>query len=194
MTLSLFSRKARRAAEAREIELRTLLLASDHIRDSETARKAIAFCELCIEDYEGWFEWNEKRWHIWQAIVIIGGVVATLAGVITVPDDWVPPFLKSLGWLRGIPAALVTIASGYLSGFTYKEDAVRHEMTAGFLWLELVKFQTHAIPYNKADSEDTSLFVNNVSLLVEGELRGWSALVQGNKPEQSVPAEVRNPS
>lgn len=192
--MSLFTRKADRKAEERAEEFRNILLTNSTSRESEAAKKAVTFCEWSIEEYEGWFTLNKSKWLRWQTVVIIGGVVATLAGVITIPDDWVPQALKSFGWLRGVPAGLVTIASGFLSSFTYKEDAVRHEMTAGFLWIELVRFQTHASPYDKGKSEDTSTFVNNVSRLIEGELRGWSAVVQGNKPAQNGAAEVGSAS
>jgi hypothetical protein len=137
--VSFFKRKLS-TDDAKEEALRKQLLADETSRPSEASKKAIAFCELCISEYEGWFDWNETRWLRWQKVIIIGGVVATLAGVITLPDDWTLPFMKSLGWLRGVPAGLVTIAAGYLGSFTYREDAVRHEMTAGLLWIELAKF------------------------------------------------------
>src|SRR5229473_1706043 len=84
-------------------------------RSSEEAKKAIAYCQCCIHTYEDWFEWNEARWLGWQKVVIIGGVIATLAGVITIPEKWLwwlsEP--QSFGWIRGVPAAIVTIAAGY---------------------------------------------------------------------------------
>ena len=106
---------------------------------SAAAKKAIAYCDLCIKEYEGWFEWNETRWIFLQRTIIIGGVVATLAGVITIPDSWAEsiPWIKSFGWVRGVPAGIVTIAAGFLSSFTYREDAVRHESTATALWSKI---------------------------------------------------------
>lgn len=63
------------------------------------------YCDLCIKEYEDWFEWNEAKWLLFQKMIIIGGVVATLAGVITIPDNWVEsiPWIKSFGWVRGVP-------------------------------------------------------------------------------------------
>ena len=123
--------------EKRVEELRAILLASQQgKRGSEEAKKAIAYCEYCIRTYESWFDWNESKWFLWQRVVIVGGVVATLAGVMSVPPEWIwwisDP--EPLGWLRGVPAAVVTIAAGFLGSFTYREDAVRHELTANALW------------------------------------------------------------
>jgi Protein of unknown function (DUF4231) len=158
-------------------------------RDSDEAKKAIAYCESCIIEYEGWFKWNEGRWLRWQRVVIIGGVVATLAGVVSLPPSWTAQFgdLAWLGWLRGVPAAIVTIAAGFLSSFTYREDAVRHELTQNALWSELIKFQGKADPYNKGEAPDTSLFINRVCRIVEGELQSWSALVGGSRKEADNP-------
>jgi hypothetical protein len=169
-------------AEQKQKDLRAILLERDvESRPSEEARKAIAYCTSCIHSYEDWFEWNEARWLRWQRVVIIGGVTATLAGIITVPGVWIDsyPFLGSLGWIRGVPAAIVTIAAGYLSSFTYREDAVRHELTANALWSELARYQGQADPYNKSEKEDTSAFVNAVCRIVETELHSWSTLVVG---------------
>jgi hypothetical protein len=184
---------SKRRAEKERIEkeeqaLRNALLKHDaKLRATDNARKAVAYCEYCITSYEDWFNWNEGKWQFWQRVVIVGGVVATLAGVVTVPQSWLPSDtdLSSLAWLRGLPAAIVTVAAAYMSSFTYREDAVRHELTANALWNELAKFQTQAQPYNKADDEDTSLFVNNICRIVDAELRSWSALVSGNRTKQN---------
>jgi hypothetical protein len=174
-----------KAVKARKRELRAILLTGDTSRQSESAKKAIAYCDLCIKEYEEWFDWNEHRWLFFQKVMIIGGVVATLAGVITIPDSWIAsiPWVQSFGWVRGVPAGIVTIAAGYLSSFTYREDAVRHESTATALWSELARYQGHAKPYDKNDADDTSVFVNNLCRLVENETHNWSALVMGNKSE-----------
>jgi hypothetical protein len=174
-----------KTAEAKKQALRELLLTGDSSRQSESAKKAIAYCDLCIKEYEEWFEWNERKWLRFQKVMIIGGVVATLAGVITIPDSWIAsiPWVQSFGWMRGVPAGIVTIAAGYLSSFTYREDAVRHEATATALWSELARYQGHATPYDRNDTEDTSVFINNVCRLVENETHNWSALVMGNKTE-----------
>ena len=68
--------------------LRKIILEQGEKRGTEESKKAIAFCQKCIAEYEEWFDWNESRWLRWQQIAIIGGVVATLAGVITMPEDW----------------------------------------------------------------------------------------------------------
>jgi hypothetical protein len=73
---------------------------------------------------------------------------------------------------------IVTIAAGFLGSFNYKEDAVRHELTANALWNEFAKYQSRAEPYNGEESDDTSAFMNNVCRIVDSELRNWSALVQ----------------
>jgi Protein of unknown function (DUF4231) len=141
----------------------------------------IVYCEHCICEYEDWFDWNEARWIWWQRVVIIGGVVATLAGAVSVPREWISwiPDPHSLAWVRGVPAAIVTIAAGYLSSFTYRDDAVRHEVTAQSLWNELVRYQGRAEPYNKKEEQDTSLFLNTICKIVESESQNWSALVMG---------------
>jgi hypothetical protein len=159
-------------------------------RSSEEAKKAIAYCQLCMDEYEWWFNWNEKKWLRWQKVTIWGGVIATLAGVVTVPSAWMEwaPSLHSLYWLRSVPAAIATIAAGYLGSFNYREDAVRHEITGNALWNEMARFQSCAAPYNnKTEAEDTNLFTNTICLIVESELRSWGALVRGNRPEEAVP-------
>jgi hypothetical protein len=175
-------RAARRKkdGERKEKLKQTLLKQAETTRASDGARAAIAYCDSSIDEYEEFFEWNESRWVWWQQIIIVGGAVATLAGVITVPERWLwwisDP--QSLAWLRGVPAAIVTVAAGYLSNFTYREDAVRHELTAETLLIELAKYIGKAEPYNKgAEQDDTSAFLNTVCLLVETESRNWSALV-----------------
>lgn len=178
-------RTKRNKGEARLNELTALLVKpGGKQRDTEEAKKAIAYCESCIYEYEGWFLWNEARWIRWQRVVIVGGVVATLAGVVALPPSWVANFdLAWLGWLRGVPAAIVTVAAGFLSSFTYREDAVRHELTQNALWSELVKYQGKAEPYNKGEADDTSLFINRICRIVEGELQSWSALMGGSRKD-----------
>jgi len=162
-------------------------------RPSDHAAKAVAYCEYCIRTYEDWFDWNEGKWLLWQKVVIIGGVVATFAGVITLPHGWiVRAHLESFGWLRGVPAGIVTIAAGYLASFTYREDAVRHELTANALMNELAKYQGHAHPYDIDEAEDTSAFLNKICLLVENELHSWGALVSGNRTEKSHQEDRHN--
>jgi hypothetical protein len=185
-------REGKKAERDRENALREMLLKRDgKRRDSEAAKKAVAYCEYCINVYEGWFDWNEGRWLRWQKVVIVGGVVATLAGVITIPESWisVDSGWRSLTWLRGVPPAIVTIAASFLSSFTYREDAVRHELTASSLWNELVRYQSGAAPYTRTQEEDTSLFVNTICRIVEIELRDWSALVAGNRDAPKTDGE-----
>src|SRR3954467_3857923 len=90
----------RKAAKSREEGLRKELLQAE-TRTCAEAKKAVAYCELCIADYEDWFEHNEAKWLRWQRVVIVGSVAATLAGVITLPDDWLnswPKWVSSFGW------------------------------------------------------------------------------------------------
>jgi hypothetical protein len=171
--------KKERAAALTEI----ILKQGTTERSSEESKKAVAYCELCMTEYDDWFGWNEARWLRWQKVTIIGGVVATLAGVITIPTDWLTPTLQSFSWVRALPAAVATIAASYLGSFNYREDAVRHEITANALWNELAKFQARAAPYNIAEAKDTSAFMLNVCQLVEAELRSWGALVMGGHTE-----------
>jgi hypothetical protein len=180
------------SAEARAEKLRNIVLKQgSNERASEESQKAIAYCEWCISEYEGWFDYNETRWLRWQKITIIGGVIATLAGVITVPEHWLAwaPDLQSFSWVRGVPAAIATIAASYLGSFNYREDAVRHELTANALWNELAKYQARAEPYNNGESKDTSAFLTNVCRLVESELHSWSALVRGRNTEAEAPVQ-----
>ena len=183
-----FSRKQDKKTKEEAEALSAILLKSDNTRKSEQAKAAIAYCEFCIKEYEDWFEWNEAKWLLWQRVVIIGGVIATLAGVITITDAWLPESSgwRSFGWLRGVPAGLVTIAAGYLSSFTYSEDAVRQELTASALWSELAKYQAHEKPYDVDEEEATSLFINNIAKLVENETHSWNALVMGNNNDNKA--------
>ena len=56
-----------------------LLKPNENVRSSVEARKAISYCEYCILEYEELFELNEAKWLQWQTVVIVGGVVGTLA-------------------------------------------------------------------------------------------------------------------
>jgi hypothetical protein len=147
-------------------------------RSSEQARRAITYCRDFVDTYDKLYKDNEAKWFRWQRVMIIGGVVATLSGV--VPEEWFKLFSEtaSFGWLRGVPAGLVTIAAGFLSSFTYKEDAVRHEVTSTAIYNELVKFLCKAAPYNnKNESDDISKLLNTVSQIVDTELETWSTQV-----------------
>ena len=163
-------------------------------RTSEEAKTAIAYAEMCANDYDFWFQWNERRWLFWQRLAICMGVIATVVAVITVPlpqDQPIPYWVelaKSLTWLRAIPPAIATLALGVLGAFSYREDAVRHELTAHALWNELAKFQTRAEPYKDAnEANDTSKFMNEVARLVELELRSWSAQTKNANPTPHTP-------
>jgi hypothetical protein len=148
-------------------------------RSSKEAKTAVAYCRLCISEYETLFESNEESWFKWQWVTICAGVIATLAGVISVPipSDWGrwADVLNSFYWVRGIPAAVATIAASVLAAFHYREDAVRCEVAANILWSELAKFNARAEPYNKGEKKDISAFLNNVCRLVEADIRSWSA-------------------
>ena len=182
-----------RDGHKREQELREALLKQvQNCRTSEKEKSAIAYCQYFIVANENWFDWDEAKWLLLQRVVIIGGVVATLAGVITLPDKWLAgiPELQSFSWLRGVPAAIVTIAAAYLSSFTYREDAVRHELTAYALWNELAKYVVHAKPYNNTKNNtdgtaDTSEFLNTVCQIVETEVRSWRTLVIAKADDES---------
>jgi hypothetical protein len=177
-------RRAERKKRKEEMEAlrKSVLAESGQHRTSVEAKKAIAYCEYCIREYEDLFEYNEWRWFFWQRVVVVGGVVATIVGTISLPNTWTSGW-EAFGWLRGVPAALATIAGGLLSSFTYREDAVRHEMTANSLWNELARFQVRAEPYNGTEPKDTSAFMNAVCRMVESELSSWSALVGGARAE-----------
>ena len=184
-------RKAKKKRDGdRKQELKKQLLEqAKSTRPSQGAQIAIAYCLNSIDEYEDYFDWNELRWVCWQQVVLIGGAVATLSGVITIPHSWLwwlsDP--HSFAWLRGVPAAIVTIAAGYMSSFTYREDAVRHEVTAETLLIELVKFVGKAEPYNaEKENADTSAFLNTVCLLIETESRSWSALVSKASEENKA--------
>jgi hypothetical protein len=169
----MFFGSRRKADEAREDELWKALLQGE-ARSSEEARRAITYCKDFVDTYDGLYQDNEVRWIFWQRVMIVGGVVATICGVVPIPHDWADSF----GWIRGLPAGLITIAAGFLSSFTYKEDAVRHEVTSTALYNELVKFLCNAKPYDaEKDSDDVSAFLDAVSQLVDSELETWSTQV-----------------
>jgi hypothetical protein len=178
-------RESDKALEVRDEKLWKELLQGE-ARSSAQAKKAIAYCRDCITTYDEWFEYNEGKWISLQRIVIVGGVVATLSGVITLPDEWLRsiPWATSFGWLRGVPAGIVTIAAGLLSSFTYKEDAVRNEVTANTLRNELVKFLCSAEPYAQEEAKDVSTFLNTICRLVDSELQNWSTLVTNGGSER----------
>jgi len=171
------------AGRAQEDELWNELLQGE-ARSSEQARRAIAYCRDFVDTYDELYKDNEAKWIFWQRVVIIGGVVATISGVVPIPHEWA--WADSFGWLRGVPAGLVTIAAGFLSSFTYKEDAVRHEVTSAALYNELVKFICNAKPYDTGkDSDDVSSFLNTVSQIVDTELETWSTQVISSSSSNS---------
>jgi Protein of unknown function (DUF4231) len=147
--------------------------------------EAIKFCQRQIREYRSWFKHNERRWIFWQSLTIVMGVIATIAGSVTIdiPNDWTwwGPLLKSLSWTRGIPAGIATIAAGMVGSFTFREDAVRHEMTRNALAGELAKFVAGAEPYSKHDDTDRSAFLGAVCHIIEAEQRNWSELVKSSK-------------
>jgi len=175
----------RRVEEKRKAFRETFLKGVENTRSSLEAQRAILYCESVIGDYEQLYDWNEARWLGWQRVAIVAGVVATLAGVITLPASWLTwiPEPGSLSWLRGVPAAIATIATSYLSSFTYREDAVRDEVTSAALWSELTKYLVKAEPYNKNEADDTSTFINVTCRIVEAELHSWRTLVVGDQTE-----------
>lgn len=187
---------AERRKKEQDLKERVKALRALILKPSGNDREvAIGYCEWCIIDYEDLFEYNEWWWAFWQRGVIIGGVVATLAGVINFPPQWYASYgdLSSLSWLRGVPAAFLTIAAGLLSSFTYRQDMVRHELTKNALWNELAKYQGHAQPYDKKEERtNTSLFLNTICLIIEVELRDWSAIAGGRgdkTPDQEKPKD-----
>ena len=122
--------------DRKEQELMDILLKEGtKERATEEAKKAVAYCQMCANDYDYWFRFNEKRWIRLQATAIIAGVIATLAAIISFPmsDDFLKTYLgqfvHSLSWVRAISAAVATIAASLLGAFSYREDAVRHEVT-----------------------------------------------------------------
>jgi hypothetical protein len=140
----------------REEALETLILEHGKAAQSEEAKKASAYCQLNISEYRRLWRRDERRWRRYQRFMIIGGIVATLAGVISIPPSWHGEIVDSLGWMRGVPAAIVTVAASFLSTFAYRENAVRFEVTEIALWNELVRFLTLSEPYNKGEAENTS--------------------------------------
>jgi hypothetical protein len=186
--------KRKQKVSQREKELQDLLVKyAENVRSSNEARIAIEYCKHLTFEYADLFDFNEARWNFWQGVVVIGGVIATLSGVITLPALWLTGISNdpsSLSWLRGVPAAIDTIAAGYLSSFTYRDDAVRHEVTAQILWNELAKFLTRAAPYNQKEDEDVSAFMAKICNIVEAESRDWSALVKGNTTPPTTPAPL----
>jgi hypothetical protein len=189
----MFGFLGKRRTEDKELEERLEALRTSLLKDgrpSPEAARAITYCEYQIRTYEDWYQWNEGKWLLWQKVIIIGGVIATLSGVMSIPTQWIDWIhdYESLGWLRGVPAAIVTVAAGFMGSFTYREDAVRHELTSNALWNELAKFQGYAAPYdNETEKEDISAFLNTVCRIVENELHSWSALVAGNRTDGNRP-------
>ena len=175
-------------AHAQTKALRALLVAEGGAnRTSDEAKKAIAFCHMRILDYEWWLAYNTKQWVRWQRIAITAGVLATLAGVITipVPDDWGywTKFLRSCFWVRSIPAAIATIAASFFGAFNYRDQTVRHAITASTLWNELARFQTRSAPYDKTDEKDTSAFLNTVCGLINAESQGWRKQIKDSQSD-----------
>jgi hypothetical protein len=167
-------------ARQREEALEAVLLAEGKTDSSEKAKKAIAYWQLCRSDYERLSKQNETRWLLFQGAVVFFSVVATIFGVI-IPD--------SLAWIRSIPAAIVTIAAGFLSSFAYRENAIRYEVVATDLWNQLAQFRTGAAPYDKDEDKNTSAFVNAVCRLVGDEVRKWSVLVKDGRAGVPSPQE-----
>lgn len=177
--------------KGKEEALEALLLApGENARSSEQAKKAIAYCQLCIAEYERWSKQSQRRWVLWQGIVVFGSVLVTLlAGVISISQAW-----DSIAWIiRSVLAASVAIAAGLLSSFTFRENAIRYEVAATDLWNELARFLTSAAPYNTGEVEDTSAFLNKVCLLVGAEVRHWGVLARASPPAPPPPLTPEPP-
>jgi hypothetical protein len=176
------SESKRTIAQQREEALESLLLAEGEKHSSQEAKEAIAYWQLCRGDYERLSKQSERCWKLLQGTVIIFGVVATFAGAVSIPQAW-----DWLGWIRGVPAAIVTIAAGILSSFSCRENATRYEVIATDLWNELARFKTGAAPYQKHDeAENAGAFVDNVCRLVGAEVREWSVLAKERAREANA--------
>ena len=171
-----------------EEALEALILEHGKAAQSEEAKKAIAYCRLNISEYRRLWKRDERRWRWCQRFMVVGGIVATLAGVITIPSSWHGEIVDSLGWMRGVPAAIVTVAAAFLSTFAYRENAVRFEVTEIALWNELVRFLTLSAPYNKDEAENTNAFVVKVCGLVDAEVYNWSVVIKESRAGENGPS------
>jgi hypothetical protein len=177
------------ARRRREGKLKTFLLEHGEVRSSNEAKKALAYCQLCISEYDHLWWRDGWLWTVCLTITIGGGIVGAFAGIVPIPQGW-----ESYGWMRGIPAALVAAAAAAMTGFGFRENAIRFEQASEALWHELVRFQTLSAPYNKGEPEDTSAFVNKICDLIDIEVHNWGTFMAENSSEpkartpQSPPA------
>jgi hypothetical protein len=143
---------------------------------------AIEYCEGEIEYYHGVFAYNHRWWKRLQSATIVFGGIGALTGAATFPKphwlDGIP-----LGWLKGVPAAVATMAAGLLGSFNYQTDAVRHGSTADSLQGELVKFRARAKPYENRQNA-TSLFLDRVREIIQAEQGEWR--MQTTKKQSSA--------
>jgi hypothetical protein len=141
-------------------------------RDEEAA---LRYCQSEIDSYGNVSNKNLVRWRRNQIITIIFGAIATItAGVDLGP-------YSHLGWLRGIPAAISTMAASFLTGFNYRSDALRQGGTVDALRGELARYRSGATPYTGQNK--VSVFMANVREIIETEQRNRRMQYTSEKPE-----------
>jgi len=130
---------------------------------------AIAYCLEEIQFYEDEGRSNNRRWVIWQYVVISFGSLATLvAAVPNIPDKF--------SMLRGLPAAIATIAAAVLGVYNYKAETIRKGATHDALRGELIRFVSSAEPYGKEEKANIALFVSRIRSIIQGELQAWRSV------------------
>ena len=132
---------------------------------------AIAYCKKEIADYGKFFDVNHRKWLFWQRVAIWCGVIGTVAVSINLPNQaiWV-------NWIKAIPVALASIATGLMGSFSYQADAVRQGATGDALQGELAKYLAIASPYDsKEDGVSTSLFMTTIRTIISNEQGSWQA-------------------
>ena len=97
---------------------------------------AIRYCISEILFYEDAGVANRRRWKFWQYSAIALGSLATIIG--TMPDSAFE-FVRAVsgadaisayaGWVRGVPAALATVATTILGVHNFKSEHVRYGLT-----------------------------------------------------------------
>ncbi len=158
---------------------------------------AIKYCISEILFYEDAGVANRRRWKFWQYSAIALGSLATIIG--TMPDSAFE-FVRAVsgadaisayaGWVRGVPAALATVATTILGVYNFKSEHVRYGLTHDALQGELALFLCRATPYDRDDdpgSTRLSKFMQNIRTIIRGELALWrSATTKEEETKQNL--------
>jgi hypothetical protein len=144
----------------------------------QRVEKASSHCRFLIDYYEKRRKLARINYTFFQAsAIILSGLTPVLILVTEIPKLY-----------QALPAALASIASGFVVAFHFQENWVTCKNTAEALKAELLSFETRTgewyrvgIPKNRALEN----FLSRIEGIHKGEISAWAAM---QRP-QALPSE-----